>query len=174
MPKNPVVVTAKEKAKVVNKEPVLSTGYRVRICPVSAQLVMDVQGKIPYPPVPIIVDEEKGQTYENPNHPDYIRKVQEVDSARAMAAMDAITFFGVELVDGLPDDDKWLRKLMTLDKANGTIGLDRFDLDDEYDLEFLFKKFIVVGAEDFDLISDLAGVSEEGITESEDSFPGDS
>jgi hypothetical protein len=170
--KNPAVTVAKEQVSS-EREQVLSTGYAVRVVPISASLIMEVQNRIPYPPVPIIHDEEKGQTYENPNHPDYIRRCEETDSARTMAAMDAIMMFGVELVDGVPGDDVWLKKLKVMDRS-GNIGLSEFDLKDEIDREFLFKKFIAVSTQDFGMIQSMVGVTEEGVESAEDSFPGDS
>ena len=171
MPKNPAVTVAKEKV-IDNRERILSTGVGVRIVPISASLIMEVQQHIPFPPVPIIFDEDKNQTYENPNHPAYIRDVEEVETKRSTAAMDAIVMFGVELIDGVPEDKTWLRKLKTMDK-NGVIGLNVYDFEDEIDLEFLYKKFIAVSTEDFQLISSMAGVTQEGIEAAEDSFQND-
>jgi len=171
MSKNPAVTVAKEKV-TENRERVLSTGVNVRIVPISASLIMEVQQHIPFPPVPIVYDEEKNQTYENPNHPSYLRGVEEVETMRSTAAMDAIIMFGVELLDGIPKDDTWLRKLKTMDK-NGAIGLKVYDLEDPIDLEFLYKKFIAVSSDDFQLISSMAGVTQEGIEAAEDSFQND-
>ena len=171
MTKSPAVKVAKEKI-TDDRERTLSTGYAIRTVPISASLIMEVQSNIPYPPVPIIHDEEKGQTYENPNHPDYIRKCDETEERRSMAAMDAIIMFGVELVDGMPEDDSWLRKLQTMDRK-GAIGLDNYDLEDQIDLEFLFKKFIAVSTDDFELISSMVGVTQKGVESAEDSFQND-
>lgn len=167
---NPAVAVAK---KSTEKQDVrtLSSGVKVRAVTVSASLIMDVQNQIKYPPVPIVKDDEKGQTYENPDHPSYKRACAEVDSQRAIAAMDAIIMFGVELVDGLPKDDRWLRKLKTMQKA-GSIDLSGFDLKDEIDLEFLYKKYEAVRSEDYDIINEMVGVTAEGIADAEDSFQG--
>jgi len=170
MTKNPVIQVAKDKANSA-RERTLTSGVRVRIAPISASLIMDVQAQIHYPPVPEIWDEEKQRPYQNPDSPEYKRQVDEVDERRSMAAMDAIVMFGIELADGLPEDDTWLRKLKTLERA-GRIDLSGFDLEDEIDLEFLFKRFVAVSTDDFNIINAMVNVSAEGVEQVEESFPG--
>ena len=167
--KNAVVAIAKETADNILT---LSTGARIRVRPVSASLLMGVQNRIKYPPVPVVHDAEKQTDYENPNHPSYIRDCEDVDNRRGIAAMEAIIMFAVELVDGMPDDQTWLKKLETLQRA-GIVDLSDFDLENPIDLEFIYKRDVAITTDDMDLITKIASPSQEGVDEIIALFPGD-
>ena len=78
----------------------------------------------------------------------------------------------MELVDPLPEGDGWLKRLKLLERRGG-LDLSGYDLDDEIDREFLYKKFVAVGSEDLAEIGKLSGISREAVRAAEDSFPGD-
>lgn len=179
MSKNAVVAVAKQKASKQEKIVVLSTGYRAEITPVSLSILNDVQLAIPYPSVPMVEIPEKGRKEENPNDPAYLAAVQDVEAKRNLAAADAMVMFGVQLIDdegmpfGYPDDGKWLKKLKYFEKR-GMLSLVDYDLEDEFDLEFLFKKYIAVGAGDIMTVGRMSGVSEEAVQQAQAAFPGNS
>ena len=167
------VEVAKEQLKeeVVEEVITLSTGVRAIFIPVAASLIQQVQAKIKDPDVPMETVEGKGdRKYPNPGNPEYIRKVEEADSERALAAVDAMIMFGVELVDPIPDNG-WDTKLKYLEKR-GLLDLSEFDLQDEMDREFLFKRLIAVASADLIKISIKAGVNAEEVAAAAASFPG--
>jgi len=135
----------------------LSTGVRVRLNPVSSSLVEDMKNAIKMPPVPVVWIESKEREEENPNDPAYIDAVREVESKRASAVFDALCMFGVELEDGLPEDTAWIKKLKVLERRNA-LNLSGFDLNDDFDLEFLYKRYVAVAGADLTIVGSLHGM----------------
>jgi hypothetical protein len=140
----------------------LSTGVKVRITPVSASLISEVTTRYKYPKVPTFFNEDKGRDEENPVHPDYLAAKEDVDNLRVQGAMDAMALFGVELLDGVPEDGVWVKKLKLL-------GIE-FDENDPVERDFYYKKHIALAGPDFALLGRISGLSEEAITAAEDSF----
>lgn len=175
---NPATAVAKQQSKAERDPVQLSTGYWVRIRPVSASLIDGAQAMIEDPPVPMVYIEAKGRDEPNPSDPAYLRALERTDTRRVIAATDAMILFGIELVDGpdgnpvgVPEDGEWLQKLRLLEK-HGALKLDEFDLKDDIDREFLFKKYIVVGAPDIVLLSLASGVREEDVQNAARTFRG--
>lgn len=170
---NPAVAVARELAEEgAPKIVTLSTGVRARLVPVGVNLVRDAAMHIQDPPVPRFLNEDKGREEENPNDPAYLAACAEAERRREAAGMDALILFGVELVDGPPQDDGWLRKLQFLAKR-GELDLDRFDLDDPLEREFLYKKYVAVGSLDLIALGQVSGISRREVKAALDSFPGD-
>lgn len=168
--KNPALEAAKDRASEGMPERVLSTGVRVRLGSVSATLIEEVSSRIPYPDVPMWFNKDKERDEPNPGDPKYIDEIAAVDRERGIAAMDAMIMFGVELLEGVPEDDVWVNKLRFLEKRK-MLDLSGYDFKDALDREFLFKRYVAIGALDLDLISEMIGVSEEAIAQAVDSFP---
>jgi hypothetical protein len=150
----------------------LSTGIRVKLHPVSSALVDDLKSVIPYPEVPIVHIEDKDRDEENPNDPTYLKQVKETDMKRGDAVFAGLLEFGVELIDGLPEDDKWLKKLQRLAKRH-QLDLDGYDLKDEFDLEFLYKRNVAVAGDDLSMIGPLYGMNPLGVARARAMFLGD-
>ena len=150
----------------------LSTGVVVRLKPVSSSLVEEMKGSIKMPPVPKVWIEAKEREEENPNDPRYIEQVEEVNSKRSDAIFDALCMFGVELVDGLPEDDTWTKRLKMLERR-GHLDLSDFDLKDDFDLKFLYKRFVAVAGADLNLISGLHGFRPLEVARARATFLGD-
>jgi hypothetical protein len=153
-------------------EVVLSTGVRVRLKPVSSSLVEDLKAVITDPPVPVFFNPDKEREEENPSDPAYLAKLDQNNIKRAEAVLSALIEFGVELLDGLPEDDKWLRKLERLQKRHG-LDLSGFDLADEYDREFLYKRYVVVAGADLATIGTLHGLRPLEVARARQLFLGD-
>lgn len=171
--KSPAVKAAKKKKNKVDENVVtLNDGSRARLTPVSSSLIEEIQSNIKDPDVPMWENKDKGRKEPNPSDPTYIKELAEADRARSMAVYEAMCMFGVDLLDGLPEDDGWLKKLRYMSKR-GSIDIDDYDLEDEFDLEFLYKRFIAVGNNHVMEITKLSGVTEEDIAEAEKSFQGD-
>lgn len=160
----------KDRAKEISREQgvddsvhTLSTGYRAVLHPVSGALVEDVRSAIKMPKVPVVYIEAKDREEENPNDPAYLEAVERANTERGNAVLDAIITFGVELVDGVPEDDSWLRKLQMLERR-GRLDLSGFDLEDEFDREYVFKRFVAVAGADYPLIMPLHGIRAAEVT----------
>ena len=169
---SPAVVAKKERE--AGKKPIitLSTGVRVKLLPVAASLITDVTGRIEDPPVPIWHNPDKDRDEENPNDPAYLRACQQADTRRGLAAVDALVLFGVELVDGMPEDDRWLTNLRHMERL-GHLDLSGYDLGDAVDQEFLYKRYMAVASPDLGRIMSLSGLKQEDIRRAERSFRGD-
>ena len=150
----------------------LSTGVVVRLKPVSSSLVEEMKAAIPMPDVPVVWIEAKEREEENPNDPRYIEAVEEVNRKRADAIFDALCTFGVELVDGLPEDDLWLKKLKLL-STRGSLDLSGFDLEDDFVLEFLYKRYVAVAGTDLQVIGGLHGFRPMEVARARAMFLGD-
>lgn len=168
----------KDEAKRISREQgdseivTLSTGVSVRLRPVSSSLVEEMKGVIKMPPVPVVWIEAKEREEENPNDPRYIEAVQDVEMRRADAIFDALSTFGVELIDGLPKDDTWLKKLKLLERR-GVLDLSEFDLENEFDLEFLYKRYVAIAGADLQLIGGLHGFRPLEVARARATFLGD-
>lgn len=164
---NPVIETAKEKEQ--EKVYTLDSGVKVILRPIAPALLQTIMAKIVDPPVPIKYSEEKGTKQEDPFDSEYIRTVNENNQRRAQASMDAMAMFGLELVDGLPEDDTWIKYLRQLEKL-GHLDLSEYDFDDPIEKEFLYKKFVAMKTSDFTKIGRLTGISQEAISQAEQPF----
>ena len=153
-------------------EVTLSTGVRVRLHAVSGSLVEDVKEAVPMPRVPVVYIEAKDREEENPSDPRYLEAVEEVRRRRGDAVLDALLMFGVELLDGLPEDDRWLKSLKLLERKK-RLDLSGFDLKDDFDLEYLYKRHVAVAGADLGLIAQLQSVRPEEAARARRSFLGD-
>lgn len=166
-----VTVAKKEREKDVDGLRTLSTGVRARIVPISQSVMQDAVGQVKEPPVPTWYNEAKEREEENPAHPDYQKAMEEYARKQNRVAFDVLAMFGIELEDGLPKDDKWLRKLELM-ALRGAMDLGEFDLEDEVHREFLYKRYVAMGNEDIVLIGRMSGINPEDVARAADSFPG--
>ena len=172
MARSPAIDTAKKNGHIKLNEPItLTTGIQVQLKPVPITAIQDAQSQIVEPQVPMQEIPGKDGLYENPTDPDYVRKRAEVFNERVRAGFDVMAIMGIELLGGLPEDNTWLKKLKFLSKR-GHLNLDDYDLEDEFELEFLYKRYVVMGNDDWMLLSQISGISEEDIAQAKDSFPG--
>jgi hypothetical protein len=148
------------------------TGVMIRIVPVAAHLLDEVMHEVKDPEIPVQYIEEKSRDEPNPFDKQYLKDLAEAEHARGIAASDTLILFGVELFDGMPEDDTWLKKLKWLEKK-GKFDLSGYDLDDEMDLEFVYKKYYVVSARDIPIVGTVSGMSEEEIERAMRGFSGD-
>lgn len=168
---SPEVSPAVEVKKRINKEPshneivILSTGIRAKIHPVSATLIDEVVSMVKDPPIPMWHNEEKDRDEPNSGDPEYIKALSTAERKRGLAAMDAMIMFGLELVDGLPDDEVWIKKLKYME-GRKMLDLSSYDFEADEDREFLYKRFVAVGTDD---INRITGRSVIGVTEVDNS-----
>jgi len=150
---------------------VLDNGVRVRINPVASPTILDVTGQIPDPIPPKWHNPDTGEDDPNPNHPDYIKALADVERLRNLASIDAIILWGVDLVDGMPADESWVKKLQFMQKHK-QINLSAYDMDDPLDLEFLYKRHVLASAGLMTLIYEKSGLTQEDVDKAVASFPG--
>ena len=162
---NPAVKVAKRQGDSAGVH-VTQTGYRVRITTFPEMLARQAMLEVKNPPVPMAWNADKERDEPNPHDPDYLRAMAEADEKRSMAGLDAALLFGVELLDAMPEDDRWLRKLHRL-------GI-HVDAGDEIEKELAFLRYIVFSAsEDLALIMRQTTVTAQGVAEAVESFRGD-
>ena len=164
---SPVLAVAKKQGE--DNQITLYDGTVIRVVPVSAALVDEVTRRIKMPEIPMVRDEANERDVPNPGDPNYLAACEEVQSDRLRATITALTMFGVELVSGLPTDGKWIGKLKYMERQ-GLLDLSKFDFNDPYDAEFLYKRFIAVSGDIMEKISKVSGVSGEEIKAAEESF----
>lgn len=145
-------------------EHVLSTGYVVRVKPVSSVLIERITSSIKDPEVPTFWNEERQRDDPNPTSPAYALAIERAQRERGVLALDAMMLMGVELVGGLPEDRKWVAKLKRL----GVIPAD-FDESDEDELTYTFLKYVAFGSEDLGLLT-KSQTTEEDVQDAERSF----
>ena len=164
----PVALSVKEEASTITR-----SGYRVRYKPVTQGLIQKAIASIKDPDPPIWENPDKdGRKEPNPNDPEYLRTVRQNEEDRVNAITDVMVIFGCELLDDIPPLEEWLPQIQYLSKRNKNFNLDEFDLEDRLDLEYIFKKFVVLTALDYVDLAQASGVSEGGIQAAIESFPG--
>jgi hypothetical protein len=175
MPGSEAVEVAKNRrdSEESGRVTVMSTGVRARLQSVSAALIQDAIARVEEPQPPVWLNPETEEEEPNFVHPDHLKALSVYEQEQSAAALDAVLMFGIELEDGLPEDDKWLRRLKYMEKRLGTIDLSNFDLEDEMDQEYLYKRYIALGADDYALLANLSGVSIEEVARATRTFPGD-
>jgi len=146
-----------------------SDGVTIKICSVSTALIDEVSNSIKDPPIPMWHNTEADRDEEHPNDPAYLVALKDANRQRGVAAIDALAMFGVELVNGLPQDTTWIRKLQYLAKKKRII-LDEYDLTDPFDCEYLYKRYIVVDNAMLSKISAISGITPADVEAAEKSF----
>jgi len=169
--KIPALIVAEELGEGKDKVIVLSTGYRAKIRPVSAQLLDSAMSKIQDPPIPEFYLEEKNRSEPNPNDPVYLKALEEANHKRSMASVDVMILMGVILIDPVPPDEEWLYSLQDLARL-GLFDLESYDMTNPRDREFVFKRFVAVGNDDLKLVTQRMGISEADMKAAEAAFQG--
>ena len=171
MKKSVAVVAAEDKH---DAERVLSTGVRVRVNRVPQMLMDAAVHKVEEPEVPLWYDEDRDREVLNPNHPHYLAAVEKYERDQRLASIDACILWGIDLLDGLPKDDLWLKKLKYYAKM-GHIDLSGYDLEDEFELEFIYKRYVALLVDDLsDLMPEMiSGITEEEVAKARETFQGD-
>lgn len=169
--KSPAVEVAKELAQEVSPEEFTAPyGAVLKIQAVATPLIQDVTSKITDPPVPTWYNKEMERDEPNPNHPDYVTALETAERERGMAVIDALILFGLEVIKP-PENDNWIKNLKFMERR-GKIDLSPYNLEDEYDKEYLFKRYIVANNDLITRISRKSGVAPEEIKRQEAAFQG--
>lgn len=140
----------------------LSTGVRARFHAVSASLVEAVGARIKDPEPPTFHNPNTDKDEPNPLHPDYVAALDAARRERIQAGLDVIYDFGVELADPVPPVETWLPRLRRH-------GID-FDAGDPLAVDFYYKKYVAVGAQDLDEAARRSGLQRAEVQAAEESF----
>lgn len=140
----------------------LSTGLKARLKPVSATLIRTLTRKIK-DPMPPTVTLEDGRKMANEDDPAYKREMAEADDRRVEASLDALYLFGIELVEGVPEDDEWVDKLRLL-------GVE-FDASDKQARKLAYIKHVATTTADVEQVSKLSRLTQEEAAEASKSVP---
>jgi len=171
-----VVEMLKKHRQNFSKPILLSTNHWAWLRPVSASIISEAQTSISSPPVPKWFNEDKDREEENPNDPAYQLALLNAEAERNNVGIESMIMFGVDLCDSegtlleAPPEGEWLGKLKYMERKK-MLDLSEYNLDDDFDVMFLYKKYIAVSAMDIPLISAASGVSEEDISDALASFP---
>jgi hypothetical protein len=149
----------------------LSTGVRARLKPVATVLVEDAQSMVKRPRPPMWLNPQKDREEPNYNDPDYLDDMDQYNKDVSMAMLETALMFSVELVDGLPEDDDWIKRLKLLEKL-GRIDLSAYDLDDPLEREFVYKRHVAVGADDYVRILNMSRLTAGEVDAQVEGFPG--
>lgn len=165
---NPAVEASREK-DTGGRE--LANGTRVHISTIPQLLIDDAVRRVKRPEVPYVMDEGKGYEIPNESDPRYLAALDEHAEAQAAAAVDAVILWGIELAEGLPPDEEWLPKLHFYAKR-GHVDLSGYDLDNEFEKAFVYKRYIALSARDIgELLPEMiSGVTEEDVEAAKASF----
>jgi hypothetical protein len=139
-------------------------GYKIRVKAIPVAIISDVSNRIPDPEIPVWHDPEYDRDVQNPNDPAYLSAKEEVDRKRGEAMIDATVMFGIDLPDGIPPTEKWLPKLKFLEKR-GQVDLSGYNLSDDLEKEFVFKKYIIASIALINYIQNMSSVTPEDIGE---------
>lgn len=152
----------------------LSNGIRLRVQRVAPLAIREAVLRVEKPRPPMVMVEDKGREEENPQHPDYLRAMEEYEEATGLAAMNVLLLMGTaveSIPEGLsrPEDDDWVENLEFLE-----IEVDRDNPKARY-LAWLRYSALT---SDQDLAAcvgiarEFAGVKEEDVASGIDSFRG--
>jgi hypothetical protein len=167
--RSPAAEVASKQTGRLDTTVTLADGRKAKVVPVSATLIDEVTSHIKDPKVPIWHNEDKHRDEPNPDDPVYQEGLDDARRQRGVAAIDAMVMFGLELEDGLPEDDAWIKKLEFMQKR-GLLDLSGYDLRDDMDREFLYKRFVAADASVLEVVTRISGISGEAIAEAESSF----
>lgn len=168
----PVQLLRRRVGIVASRDVTLPSGVEVQVTGVPAMLVLAVLQTIPEPKPPIIQLEGKERTEENPNDPEYLKKVQEYKVAQGRLTNEAYLANGVLKINKLPDDkiplesDDWVERLEIVGVQPRKVGLGR---------RIDWLQYHILGDGDLsELITAIAlaggGVTEELVKQAADSF----
>src|SRR3990167_2251112 len=127
-----------------NEAITLTTGVKVKMTPAPSLLIEQAVSRIKFPDVPVQTLED-GRKVENPTHPDYLKARLEAIRKQSQVAIDVMIAF---------------------------VDLQGYDLTDELDREFVYKKYIAFGSDDLQALSQVNGISEEDRRLARDTFRG--
>jgi len=171
---NEAVAVKKQLDKTENQDGVitLTSGVKVKLHPVGTYVMREAHMKIRKPLVPHAPHpndpNDKTKSIENPNDPAYQDALVDYDNEIERVSVDALCLFGIEIVDGYPvEDTRWFKNLKTMKLIEKDVEYDSLD---EYDIEFLYKKYVIATPPIMMKLSVLSGLTQAEVDKSVESF----
>jgi len=98
----------------------LSTGVILRGKTAPVQTLIKVIARFTFPDPPEYVNKTTGRTMQNPDDPNYIKRVNAIDAQQADAVLNVLILGGTEIVSvpkkfPKPEDDLWIEEYSMLD-----------------------------------------------------------
>lgn len=98
---------------------VLSTGVVLRAKQANPNVLIRIMTATPRPQPPVYFNEAMGREMENPDHPDYVKRVSAWEMEYNNGMLNALVGLGTELVSApkkfpKPDDDSWVEDYKAL------------------------------------------------------------
>lgn len=156
----------------------LSNGILLKIKPVPPLLANAITEAFKDPDPPKVYLEEKGRDEENPNDPNYLRELEEINEKRNRAINNLYLGIGTECVhvpDGYyrPEQEEWLDQVKFAARVAGT-PLD-FDFTDAVERYLCWLRFYALENGDDATVAHrlpmvLGGISEAEVEQAIDSF----
>lgn len=142
----------------------LSSGVKLEVKPISGIVLQRAQMVVPDAEVPKFFIQDQNRWVDNPHHPDYEQALRDAALAKAEVALHTLVRKACKVVDGLPEDDRWLRLILRYE-AEDTL-LEKFNLAHPSDLRvFYILREAVRESEDIDKIVKASCLCEESVKE---------
>lgn len=139
---------------------ILGNGARARLRAVPTGLIEEAQARLQYPDPPMFYNKDMEREEPNPMDPGYLKAIEQVDRQRGLVAVDVMLIDGIELVDGVPAGDDWLKKLRFLERL-GRFSLEGYDLTDEMMRLYVYLKYEAVTMVDLEEVMKRSRMSQE-------------
>jgi hypothetical protein len=169
---NKAVETFREAQTEVGEITTLSTGVKARLRAVAPRLLDDVVYRIKDPIPPLWHNDQTEKDEPNLFDPEYNRQLQEVAHQRGIAQLDVLIVCGIELLNGVPPTKEWLPQLKMLVRLTKNDFLADFNLEDELDREYIYKKYVAAGNADLLTLTKMANMTPEEVSAAVSAFPG--
>ena len=150
----------------------LSTGIKVKFHPVGAGIIESVASTIAPPTVPTWHNEEMNRDEEKPTEPTYRKELSEWEQKRGQVTIDTLMLLGVELIEGMPADDKWIDRIRLVEKRTNVKFLEDYNLDDPDEKELAYKRLVVFSPQDYQTLYQHTGITLEEVEKATENFRG--
>lgn len=145
-------------------------GIKIKLSPVATSIFTEAMAEIKDAIPPTYINEQTGKEELNPASPEYQKDLKRVEKERSEVSMNALILFGIELVDDVPKETKWLDLLIFSKRITEKEKKDALADETGIPLEFLYKKYVVADADVTRLLASLAGVTQEQIASAQKTF----
>ena len=165
---------AVEKRKKVSEPFSTAKGIKIKLSPVATSIFTEAMGKIEEAIPPTYTNKQTGKEELNPASPQYQKDLKKVEKDKAEASMNVLILFGIELIDSVPKDTRWLDLLVYGEMITKREKKEALEDETGIDLEFLYKKYVVADVDITNQVARMTGVTQEQIASATKSFPNNS
>ncbi len=145
-------------------------GIRFKLSPVATSIFTEAMAKILDAIPPTYTNKQTGKEELNEASPQYQKDILKVKKQREEASMNALILFGIELLDDVPEDTRWLDLLVFNESITKKEKKEALEDKTGITLEFFYKKYVVAVADVTKNLAALAGVTQEEIASAQKTF----